>query len=202
MDGREVLSEFETHGKKRIGLFGGSFDPVHAGHVHLASLAKEAAGLDEVWFLPCKISPHKRDREPTAGFERVRWLETVIRDLSWARVDPTDLIREGISYSYQTLESLSVEFPENEWFWIMGGDQWTALPTWKNPERISELASFIVLARDGVEVLPRDGYRLQIVRGEHPASSTAIRKAIRAGGKKAILHLDPRIMDLVVSSFQ
>ncbi len=182
----------KTQGK-RVGIFGGSFDPVHEGHIHLATLAKDAAGLDEVRFLPCRISPHKTDRPPTPGDQRVKWLRSAIRDLPWAEVDETDLESEDPSYSYRTLQELSRRFPENEWFWIMGGDQWHALPTWAEPGMIARLSTFIVLARDGQEVLPREGYRMIPVHGEHPASSTAIRQAI-AAGETEIPFLPPGIL--------
>lgn len=187
----DPAAKTRTH-SKRVGIFGGSFDPVHDGHIHLATLAKDAAGLDEVWFLPCRISPHKTGSPPTPAAERVEWLNIAIRNLPWAKVDDTDLLTEGPSYSYRTLERLAEKFPDNEWFWIMGGDQWEALPTWAKPEVIAELAGFIVLARDGREVLPREGYRMTRVQGEHPASSTAIREAL-AAGETEIPYLPPGI---------
>ncbi|QTN30882.1 nicotinate (nicotinamide) nucleotide adenylyltransferase [Akkermansiaceae bacterium] len=176
----------------RIGIFGGSFDPVHEGHIHLAGLARRAASLDEVWFLPCRISPHKAASPPTAGETRVRWLEIATADLPWARIENYELQREGASYSYKTMQALAEMHPGHEWFWIMGGDQWTALPTWKHPEIIAGLASFIVLARNGSIVPERPGYRLQTVTGEHPASATEIRRAL-AAGETGIPFLDPRI---------
>ncbi len=166
---------------KRVGIFGGSFDPVHEGHLHLAKLAKESAELDEVWFLPCEISPHKMERPPTDGAERARWLRVALRDLPWARVSEAELGVEGPSYSYRTLERLDEKFPGYEWYWILGGDQWDALPRWKYPERLAELATFVVLARNGAVVEAREGYRMIRVEGEHPASSTRIREAIGAG---------------------
>jgi len=183
---------------RRIGIFGGSFDPVHDGHIHLAKLAKEAACLDEVWFLPCQISPHKTYRPPPPGVIRVKWLHAAIRDLPWAKVDETDLKTEGPSYSYRTLQILSEKSPENEWFWIMGGDQWEALPNWAQPETIAQLATFIVLARDGVLIEPRPDYRLVTVTGEHPASATAIREAL-ARRETSVPYLDPEVARLIVT---
>lgn len=168
----------------KIGIFGGSFDPVHEGHIHLANLAREAAELDEVWFLPCYISPHKKGRPPTPGEIRVKWLELALADIPWAKIETLELRDESPSYSWHTMQMLAEEHPQNEWFWIMGGDQWTALHTWSKPEILSELASFIVLARDGLVISERPGYRLQSVHGEHPASSTEIRRALAAGEKE------------------
>ena len=180
----------------RIGIFGGSFDPVHDGHIHLADLARQAAGLDEVWFLPCHISPHKTASPPTPGETRVKWLEIATASLPWAKIATLELQSEAPSYSYKTMQTLSEMHPGTEWFWIMGGDQWAALPTWKHPEIIAELASFIVLARNGVEIQPRPGYRLQVVPGEHPASATEIRKAL-ALGETRIPHLEPAVARMI-----
>lgn len=174
-------AEFHLFEEKRIGIFGGSFDPVHDGHIHLARLAKEALALDEVWFVPCQISPHKTDRPPTPGKLRAEWLQIALADIRWAKVDLTELEEEGASYSYQTMQKLHAGDPGVRWFWIMGGDQWEALPRWAHPEVLAELAEFIVLARNGVEIVPRDGYRLHVVEGEHPASATAIREALESG---------------------
>lgn len=186
---------------KRIGIFGGSFDPVHHGHIHLGTLAKEAVALDEVWFLPCQISPHKTARPPTPGKTRAEWLRAALAGIPWARIELTELETEGPSFSYRTLEKLVSENPGHEWFWIMGGDQWAALPTWRHPEILAGLAEFIVLARHGAEIAPREGYRLHVVHGEHPASSTAIRAAL-AAGETDIPHLDPAVRQVMSGSLE
>lgn len=196
MSAEDHLENSTPTGGKRVGIFGGSFDPVHNGHIHLASLAKDSAELDEVWFLPCRISPHKTGRPPTRGEVRVKWLGAAIRDLPWAKIESCELDNEGPSYSYKTMRNLAEKYPGIEWFWIMGGDQWAALPTWKHPEIIAELATFIVLARNGDKIVPRPGYRLRVVVGEHPASATEIRRAL-AAGEEDIAHLNPAVMEML-----
>jgi nicotinate-nucleotide adenylyltransferase len=165
----------------RIAIFGGTFDPVHEGHLHLATLAKEALSLDQVRFLPCKISPHKSGSRPASAEDRLEMLRRATAGLPWAEVDDFETsLTSGPSYSYITAEIMTRRFPGASLFWIMGGDQWDALPQWKNPERLAACVEFIVLAR-GEAPQPRAGYRLHVVEGQHPASASAIRAAIYSG---------------------
>ena len=165
---------------RKIGLFGGTFDPVHLGHIHLATLAKEALALDQVRFLPCRISPHKTGHSPASGTDRVKMLRLTTQEIPWAVVDDVELHQVDPSYSYLTAEVMARRFPEARLFWIMGGDQWEALPRWKHPERLAALVEFIVLAR-GDEPAPREGFRQHVIQGQHPASATAIRETILKG---------------------
>jgi nicotinate-nucleotide adenylyltransferase len=177
---------------RKIALFGGTFDPVHLGHIHLATLAKDALDLDEVRFLPCRISPHKTGSQPASGEDRCEMLRLATENLPWAVVDGFELHQPGPSYSYQTAEAMADRFPDARLFWIMGGDQWESLPRWKNPERLAELVEFIVLAR-GEPIEPRKGYRLHLVPDTgHPASATQIRETI-ASGKSNHPWLDARV---------
>ncbi|MES2475826.1 MAG: nicotinate (nicotinamide) nucleotide adenylyltransferase [Verrucomicrobiota bacterium] len=166
--------------KRKIGLFGGTFDPVHLGHLHLASLARDALALDEVRFLPCRISPHKPGTAPASGEDRCEMLRLATAELPWAVIDDFELTRPDPSFSFLTAEAMAAKFPDAQLFWIMGGDQWDALPRWREPQRLAACVEFIVLAR-GDSPAPRNGYRLHAVRGQHPASSTAIRTAIANG---------------------
>lgn len=163
---------------RKIGLFGGTFDPVHLGHIHLADTARKALGLDEVRFIPCTISPHKTGTQPASSADRLEMLHLATEDLPWAIVDDIELVSEGPNYSYLTAGKIHARFPEDQLFWIMGGDQWQKLPTWKNPEQLAATVEFIVLARND-DPSPREGYRMHLVHGEHPASSTAIRNGSR-----------------------
>jgi nicotinate-nucleotide adenylyltransferase len=173
---RNVMAE-----PRKIALFGGTFDPVHRGHLHLASLAQTALALDEVRFLPCQVSPHKAGTQPTAAADRLAMLRLATADLPWAVVDDFEIRREGESFSYETAEAMRAAWPAARLFWIMGGDQWRVLPSWRYPERLAACVEFVVLARDGEPPQPRAGLVLHGVPGAHPASATAIREALQQG---------------------
>jgi nicotinate-nucleotide adenylyltransferase len=166
---------------RKIALFGGTFDPVHLGHVHLAGLARAALALDEVRFLPCRLSPHKAGTRPTAAADRLAMLRLATAGLPWAMVDDFEIRRQGVSYSYETAAAMRAAWPDARLFWIMGGDQWKVLPQWRHSERLAAAVEFIVLARGGEEPQPREGQVLHVVPGSHPASATAIRETLRQG---------------------
>lgn len=165
---------------RNIALFGGTFDPVHLGHVHLAETARNKLGLDEIRFIPCRVSPHKQDNIPTSADDRLEMLRIATAGLPWAVVDDFELRREGPSYSWQTAEAMAARFPGARLFWIMGGDQWEALSAWEHPERLAARVEFIVFKR-GMALKPHDGFVVHELDGAHPASASAIREAIACG---------------------
>lgn len=182
----------------KIALFGGTFDPVHLGHIHLASLARDALGLDEVRFIPCRISPHKTGAPHASGADRIEMLRLATASLPWAVADPCELEHEGPSYSWRTARHFATEYPAARLFWIMGGDQWATLPHWRNSEILASLVEFIVLARGGDVPAPLPGHTLHVVHGSHPASATAIREALHSGAPSPSW-LAPAVADLIAS---
>lgn len=163
--------------KRKIALFGGTFDPIHSGHLHLAEQAMSTLELDEVRFLPCHISPHKMDCPPASAADRLKMLRLATQNLPWAFIDDFELQNSGPSFSYMTAEAMQAKFPDADLFWIMGSDQWTALTKWKYPERIAAICHFIVLAR-GAMPGSQPPYRMTPLTVEHPASASEIRLAI------------------------
>lgn len=134
----------------RIGVFGGSFDPVHVGHLVLADQCREQLNLDEVRFVPAYVSPLKQHAAPISSEHRVAMLRLAIQGNCNFSVDTRELEREGVSYTVDTLLSMREEFPEAELFLLMGADSVQDLPKWKSPERILELAAIGAITRGGV----------------------------------------------------
>ena len=161
MDGRAATAR-GPGGKEealtaRVGVFGGTFDPVHVGHLAIALAALESVPLDRVLFVPARRSPLK-DRDPLASVaDRVTMLEAAIAGEPRFVLSRGELDRDGVSYTVDTLESLR---PEGELFLILGSDALADLARWRAPDRIRELATILVAARPGApEPDPMQGAR-------------------------------------------
>jgi nicotinate-nucleotide adenylyltransferase len=131
----------------KLGIFGGSFDPIHYGHLLLAESAREQLSLDEVWFIPAAIAPHKQGRAATSAKQRVEMLELAIAGQSAFRISTIEIDRGGVSYTVDTLQTIKQERPEAELFLLMGADSLADLLTWREPARICELAWPVVSRR-------------------------------------------------------
>lgn len=193
---------------RRIGIYGGTFDPVHYGHLLLAEAAREQVGLDEVWFLPTRIPPHKQNVQITEGGLRGDMLEFAIAGAREFKVDRRELRREGASYTVETLAELRREFPDDEFYFIMGADSFVDFPTWRKPEEILTLAQLIVSNR-GSDPLPsldpvRQKFgdaaaaRVKFVRMPSiEVASREIRRKVNRG--ESIRFLVPRAVEQVIS---
>ncbi len=166
-------------------LFGGSFDPVHGGHLLMAAEAQRVCGLDRVVFLPAARSPFKV--ESTALFsdeERLQLLQLATQDLPWAEVSELDLRMPPPSWSWRVAEAWKLAHPQDELCWLMGKDQWEQLHRWARYDYLTEQLHFIVYARGEGEAArpePREGVRATFIHGHHPASSSEIRSALLGG---------------------
>jgi len=171
-------------GKSRQAIFGGSFDPVHRGHLAMATLARERLHLDGLTFVPCSVSPFKKGTVAT-GAQRLHMMKLALADsgLDWASVSEFELNRPAPSYSWETARHFSEAHSEVEWHWILGTDQWNQIEHWAQPETLRELLHFIVFSREGDAAIDRPGWRYTAVPFEHPASSTAIRADFAGHGE-------------------
>lgn len=134
----------------RLGLFGGTFDPIHLGHLILAEQCREACGLDQVWFVVAGAPPHKRgERTPVA--HRLEMARIATAGHPGFAVSDLETRRPGPHYSVETLESVHRERPHDDLFFLIGADSLIDLPTWRDPEGIARLATIIVVNRPGIE---------------------------------------------------
>lgn len=164
---------------ERICLFGGSFDPVHKGHLHIAQRAIEEADLDRLIFVPCAQSPHKSSRPGATPAQRLEMLRIACADLPKTSVDHLELARSGASYSWQTVEHYRHTRPDARLYWLVGTDQWQALPRWARADYLGDNLQFIVFRRGAEKLAAHEGFAPPLViAGNHPASSTAIRQQI------------------------
>jgi len=136
-----------------IGLFGGTFDPVHHGHLRVAVDAREGLGLEEVRLLPCRQPPHRGEPQASAE-QRLALLQTALAGQPGLRADGRELERDGPSYTYDTLAELRVEFGANcPLLLLLGGDAFTGLPGWHRWRELTDLAHVVVLQRPGAHAV-------------------------------------------------
>ncbi len=162
----------------KVCLFGGSFDPVHSGHLLMAAEARRVCRLDKVVFLPAARSPFKVGS--TALFsdeERLELLRFTVAGFPWAAVSELDLSMPAPSWSWRVVEAWKEQHPEDELYWLMGTDQWEQLHRWARYEYLVENLHFIVYPR-GTMPQPREGVRVAFILGHHPASSSGIRELL------------------------
>src|SRR4051812_5253803 len=122
----------------RVGIFGGTFDPVHVGHLILAEQARDFARLDQVWFIPAPRPPQKEGQSITRFEQRAEMIELAIAGQPAFRVDTIEQHRSGPSYTVDTLAELKARHPEHDFLLLLGGDSLADLPTWREPRRIVE----------------------------------------------------------------
>jgi nicotinate-nucleotide adenylyltransferase len=136
----------------RIGVFGGTFDPVHVGHLAIANSALEELALDRVIFVPAQRSPLKGDDPVASGADRVTMLEAAVVDEPRFVVSRAELEREGPSYTVDTLERMR---GQGELYLILGSDAYADFARWRDPERIRSLATIVIAARPGAPNAPK-----------------------------------------------
>lgn len=133
----------------RIGIFGGSFDPIHIGHLILAEHCRQQASLDQVLFIPSAQGPHKEDGPVGTDRQRVEMVDLAIGGHPAFLRSSIEIDRGGISYTVDTLEQLKQQHPDDELFLLIGGDSLNNFHTWKDPKKILTLATPLVMARPG-----------------------------------------------------
>jgi nicotinate-nucleotide adenylyltransferase len=162
---------------EKIGLYGGSFDPIHNGHLILARDAMERLELDKVIFLPARISPHKLDRPPAPPEARCQMVAAAIADEPHFELDPCEIEREGPSFAIDTVQSFRARQPDAKLYYFIGDDNLPELESWKEIETLREAAQFVVLSRAGMPFLSQ----FPTITRHIEISSTEIRKRVARG---------------------
>ena len=135
---------------ERIGIMGGTFDPIHLGHLAMAEAALEQAELNRVLFMPSKTPPHKRHSDVTAERERAAMVQCAIAYKEQFVYSDMELRRYGLTYTADTLALLQEGTPKCEWYFIMGGDSFFQVEKWYRPEEVMRRAVILAVSRDGV----------------------------------------------------
>ncbi|MEJ8547487.1 nicotinate-nucleotide adenylyltransferase [Brevibacillus borstelensis] len=184
--------------KKQIGIMGGTFDPIHAGHLLAAEQAREQAALDEVWFMPTHIPPHKQWAGLTPASHRLRMVELAVADHPAFRASDLELRRSGPSYTFDTMRNLVSVHQDCRFSFIIGGDMVKILPQWHRIDDLLKMVRFIGLSRPGIK-LEEKVYRDFVTFVEMPAwdiSSTLIREKAARG--RSIRYLVPPAVECYI----
>lgn len=182
---------------------GGTFNPIHTGHLLLAEWAREEVGLEEVWFVPTGISYRKDSRETLPAAQRLYMTRLAVRDNAAFKCLDIEVRREGYTYSYETLAQLRAGYTENEYFFITGADCLFTIETWKKPERLLEDCTLVAAVRGETRLEALEEKRRELEQ-RYPCcqgkilllpflkmsvSSTDIRQRLRQG--KSVRYLVP-----------
>ena len=174
----------------KLGIFGGSFDPIHNGHLELARIAKEQFGLSKVLFVPTCVSPLKPNGAVASNEARLTMLQLAIEAFADFGICTYDMDRGGRSYTIELMRHLKQEYPEAELFFIIGGDSLSTLHRWFCSRELVNEFSFIIFSRAGETLLfneafsPEEKEKLQrfvVSNFNMPVSSTELRQALAQG---------------------
>lgn len=178
----------------RVGVFGGSFDPIHDGHLRPVAAAVEALRLDRVHYVPTARPPHKPERSFAPAWARYVMVELALLEHHELLVSPVEMSSGEVAYTIDTLEHFRGELPDAELFLLLGSDSFVELPTWRRWRELAELAELAVLVRPGWKLDPAvpelDPHLVELARGERvhfvpnppvEVSATGLRRALARG---------------------
>lgn len=132
----------------KIGILGGSFDPIHNGHLYMAEHAYKQYQLDEIWLIPNGNAPHKDKNKMTDAMHRLAMCKIAASKYDYMKVSDMEVCSSNFSYTYLTIQTLTEQYPQHEFYFIMGADSLDYFDKWKHPEIISSLCKLLVVNRD------------------------------------------------------
>jgi nicotinate-nucleotide adenylyltransferase len=187
----------------RVGLFGGTFDPIHLGHLVLAEQCREQLQLDVVWFIPTGEPPHKPPGGRTPAKHRYEMVQLAISGHEQFRVLDIEIARSGPSFTVETLADLRTQQPDSQFWWLMGADMLRDFPTWREPERIVTLARIAAVNRGGMALtdsLPTrerfGGFIDDVTIPAITLSASDLRQRVASG--QSIRYLVPRAVEVYI----
>ncbi len=178
---------------QKIGILGGTFDPIHMGHLVLAEQVKEKLKLNQVIFIPCFSPPHKRGRKLSPAKDRFRMTQLALEGNPCFSVSGIELKRKGLSYTIHTLRQLKNLYPDSKIYFLTGSDVLNEIYTWKDPEEIYKLVKMVIVIRPGFDSIDPENHFAKksiIVRiTSIDVSSSQIREKVKKG--QSIKYLVP-----------
>ncbi|HJB97766.1 MAG TPA: nicotinate (nicotinamide) nucleotide adenylyltransferase [Candidatus Acutalibacter pullicola] len=182
----------------KTGIYGGTFNPIHKGHLHIVEAFRKGLGLDRVLLIPTRVPPHKAAPDLASPQDRFAMCQLAIQGQPWLELSDMEMRREGKSYTAETLEELSALYPQDQFYLLMGEDMFLTLGRWYRPETIFSLASVCTAPRSvhGMDALREKA--LEYTGTFHarcfldhipylPISSTQVRQAVARGEDVASL---------------
>ena len=188
--------------KKRLGILGGTFDPIHSGHLILAEQLKEELKLQKVIFIPSANPPHKENCPISSAKDRLQMVKIAIRDNPDFLISDIELKRKGKSYTIDTLTRIVKLYKDSELFFLLGSDAINELQDWKEPEKIFQKVKVVIALRPGFDrINPENRFvkrSLLIPINGLNISSTQVRERVRQG--KSIRYLVPQGVEEFIQS--
>ncbi len=179
--------------KDRLGILGGTFDPIHSGHLILAEQLREGLDLKKVIFVPSANPPHKKNSLVSSAEDRLRMTQIAIKDNPFFILSDLELKREGKSYTVDTLNEFKKLYPSSELFLLLGSDVLDEIESWKEPDKIFQEVKVVIALRPGLDKIDQKNKfaqkSLSVPINGLDISSTQIREKVRAG--KSIRYLVP-----------
>jgi len=190
MSGKKVISATRRRRRLRLGIYGGTFDPVHHGHLLLARDAMEQVWLDAVLFVPCGQSPHKSRKPRATAAQRLAMLRLALKGDPRFWLTRCELDRPAPSYAIETAVEIREAFPRAELFWLIGADQLAALDKWHRPDDLRRLVKFLLLPRGETALKDKSERVLSLPQPRRiDISATEIRHRVKS--RLPIDHLVP-----------
>lgn len=195
----------------KVGIMGGTFNPIHFGHLILAETAYEEIGLDRILFIPSKNPPHKDSTEVISEEHRLKMVELAVQGNPHFQLSTIELDREGTTYTVDTLAQLTKENPNTDYYFILGADSLIKLETWKNCQGVLDLCTVVVAGRDDLKTEDiqlkiqyyKDKYGARIITLNMPSyelSSGFLRDRI-SKGKSIQYYVPEKVKDYILSNF-